>query len=144
VRQRPLTEHDAAGVSALAAELGYGAPAEAVASRLRSAAADPRQLALAAVDGEDRVVGWLHAAQLDHLQSPPCVEITGLVVAAGARRAGTGSALLAAAAAWAHARGVTGLRVRSNVVRGDTHAFYRRRGWREVKRQVVLEREAVG
>ena len=140
VSLRPLGEDEADAVAALATELGYGATAAEMLPRLRAVAGDPRQLALGAEDAGGRLVGWVHAHRSGSLQSPPAVEITGLVVTAALRGRGVGAELLAAVADWARALGVFRIRVRSNVARDATQAFYLGRGYREVKRQVVFER----
>ena len=42
--------------------------------------------------------------------------------------------------AWARARGLKEMVLRSNVIRERAHAFYRRLGYEEQKRQVKLRR----
>jgi GNAT superfamily N-acetyltransferase len=54
------------------------------------------------------------------------------------RSRGTGAALVEAAVEWAGRHGFRNLRVRSNVVRERTHAFYERLGFTRLKQQVVF------
>lgn len=53
---------------------------------------------------------------------------------------GVGATLLAAAEAWAAARGHDTLRVRSNVIRVDAHRFYERLGYERVKQSLVFQK----
>jgi GNAT superfamily N-acetyltransferase len=60
------------------------------------------------------------------------------VIDAGHRRQGIARRLLDRARAWALARGIDTLRVRSNSQRTDTHAFYLKRGFTLLKVQKVF------
>jgi len=95
-----------------------------------------QQVLLGEVDGAVR--GWLHAAEVHTVESPPYAEIVGLVVDDGHRGQGLGAALVVAAKEWARARGLGEMRVRSNVVRDRAHRFYQRQGFLETKRQAVF------
>jgi GNAT superfamily N-acetyltransferase len=61
-----------------------------------------------------------------------------LVVSETARGQRVGSALLAAAEAWAREQGFASMRVRSNIMRERAHRFYLREGYTEKKRQAVF------
>ncbi len=73
------------------------------------------------------------------VEADPYAEVGGLVVAAGHRGSGVGAALLAAAADWARARGLTRLWIRANLARRGAHDFYPHIGCRAVKDQRVYE-----
>jgi len=66
--------------------------------------------------------------------------VKGLVVASSARSHGVGSRLMEVAEAWALARGLREVVVRSNVIRDRAHAFYTRIGYQEQKRQVKFKK----
>ena len=87
-------------------------------------------------------MGWLHARERRELESEPCGKIAGLVVAAPRRGHGHGKALVQAALAWAAARGLATMRVRSNVIRQDTHRWYQAAGFKVLKTQAVFSRSA--
>lgn len=139
MKVRTAAENDAPTVARLASELGVPTDGAEAARRLAVIGADVAQIALVAeTDGE--VVGWVHVVESTSLQSGALVEIRGLVVAASARRTGVGRVLVAAAEAWATARGHEVLRVRTDVRRDDARAFYLGVGYEERKRQVLLTR----
>jgi GNAT superfamily N-acetyltransferase len=139
VRCRPAQSRDAAAIAALAGDLGYPTPTTEMAARL--ALVDGRgEHAVFVAESRGEVTGWIHVAAEFHLESGEFGEVAGLVVTPGARGAGTGSLLLAEAEAWARARGLASLRVRSNVVRADAHAFYGRRGYAFRKTQAVFDK----
>lgn len=120
---RTMTEHDLPRVAALSGQLGYPVALDVLRARfLRLAGRDGERLFVAEHGG--RIVGWLHVGTHDSLEADPCALIAGLVVDEGARRLGVGRALVAAAEAFARARGLPRMRVRSNVQRPEAHAFY--------------------
>jgi GNAT superfamily N-acetyltransferase len=87
------------------------------------------------------LLGWIHVAGQYCLEAEPWAEILGLVVDEDRRRRGVGCELLRCAERWARERGYRRLRLRTNVVRVETHAFYRRRGFEELKTQHVFVRD---
>lgn len=128
---------DADTLADLSGELGYPTTAGDVARRLAALAGDPAHAVLVA-DVGPTIAGFAHVAAPRDLISADCAEIQALVVRAGGRGRGVGRALVAAAEAWAAARGCTEIRVRSNVVRERAHAFYRARGYEVIKTQTVF------
>jgi GNAT superfamily N-acetyltransferase len=82
-----------------------------------------------------RVVGWVHGAEQELLESERRCEILGLVVDAEHRGRGIGRLLVAAVETWAEARGLGLVTVRSNVKRSESHPFYERLGYVKVKTQ---------
>lgn len=118
---RPALVEDAAALSALSHQLGYGRSAEAIGQWI-AGGGDSRVALVAENAGE--VVGWLEAHELELLQYPRFLEIGGMVVAEGLRGMGVGSRLIEEVIDWGRRRGHTEIRVRSNVVRDGAHAFY--------------------
>lgn len=90
---------------------------------------------------EEEVVGWLHVQGRELLESDRFAEITGLVVDQLHRGKGLGKSLLRAAEAWAREHGFKTMRVRSNVIRVDTHRFYEGAGYRVIETQKAFLRE---
>lgn len=140
IRLRRLGPADSRAVAGLCTELGYPCTEEEASRRLAELLPREDHLLLAAAGPDDVPVGWLHAAVRRQLTSDPAVEVVGLVVCESWRGRGAGTALLAAAEAWARSRGVTRLRLRSNIVREEAHAFYLRTGFIRTKTSHVFEK----
>jgi len=136
-RARP---EDAARLADLSTELGYPMTPDEAAQRLSELAAHEDH-ALFVADSDGRVAGWIQVSLPRIFETPRRAEIAGLVVDSAARGRGIGRHLVAAAEAWARERGCLAVRVRSNVVRERAHAFYRREGFRDLKTQLVLEKD---
>ena len=125
-------------IATLAGQLGYPSSVCEIRERLVEILEDGDQAVLVAESAEKEVVGWVHVFKAQRLIVDPFVEIGGLIVGEGQRGSGVGKALLAAAEAWAQDHGVSGMRVRSNVIRAGAHNFYERLGYCCVKRQNVF------
>ncbi len=115
---------DTAALTSLSAQLGYPVVEGDLHRRLRSLLDKPTQAVFVACDEDDQVKGYICAEQRTSLVAGAHVEITALCVDGSARRQGAGRALVLAAELWAHKRGVTEIRVRSNIQREEAHAFY--------------------
>lgn len=138
---RPATPIDAPGVAALAAELGYPTAEAEMRGRLERTMASPtREVAVVErVDGCVRtVLGWIELEERENITGGHVAEITGLVVAASARRTGVGRALIAYAESWAGSRGLKKIRVRSNARREEAADFYPAAGFDLEKMQRVF------
>lgn len=136
---RPARLADAAELARLAGQLGYPVDAVAMAARLESLLADPRQW-VHVMDGGGCLGGWITAERRLSLESGARVEITGLVVDAVMRRSGVGRVLLTAAENWAIGQCIDTVTVRSNVAREASHAFYLRQGYLRQKTQHVYRK----
>lgn len=126
---------DAPRLEALSETLGYPVVADDFAGRLARLLSRAEDVVLVAEVTSGRVVGWLHGAEQELLESGRRCEILGLVVDEGHRGQGVGRGLVAAAEEWAARRGLELMTVRSNVVRAESHPFYERRGYVRVKTQ---------
>jgi predicted N-acetyltransferase YhbS len=134
---RPADSQDAAALAALSGELGYPSTEDALVERLASVLGrDDHLVCVAEKDG--KVVGWLHAFVAFRIESPAFAEIAGLVVARSTRGEGLGRQLVQAASAWARLKGLRKIRVRSNVVRKESHDFYTHLGFESLKSQRVF------
>ena len=128
LRTRPATDADAPVLARLLAELGYPAPSDVMANRLRATRDDGGE-AMVAVGDDDIPIGL--ACMTTHVAlhaDAPTGYITALVTSSTARGTGVGRALVAAAESWARSRGCTKLSVTSAEHRADAHAFYPRCG----------------
>ena len=136
---RPAVAADAPRLAALSTELGYPMTPQEAAERFAELSRHADHTLLVADEG-GRAVGWIQVSLTRVFEAPASAEIAGLVVDAAERGRRIGASLVAAAEAWAAARGCGALRVRCNVVRDRAHAFYRRERFREIKQQKVFER----
>lgn len=110
--------------------------------RVQELAASPADAVFVAVDEAEQIVGWIHIARRVLLESGPFAEILGLVVDEAFRNCRIGEALVHHAEAWAHDRGLSEIRVRSNVIRERARGFYERLGYHVVKQQAVFRKSA--
>jgi GNAT superfamily N-acetyltransferase len=126
---------DAGAVAGLAGALGYPSTQADIVRRFRAVEHDPDSQVLIAEDEQETVIAWLHVCATRHIESDPCAEIAGLVVAEGSRTRGIGRTLMAEAERWARERGLAGVALRSNIIRSDAHLFYQRLGYEIIKTQ---------
>jgi len=127
-------------IADLSSQLGYPVLLEALERRFSRIASDAEQAVFVAETTDGRLVGWTHANPRRLLESEAFMEIEGLVVDASARRQGVGRALIAEVERWSLERGVTTIRVRSNVLRKEAHDFYPSVGYARLKTQHTYER----
>lgn len=143
MRLRKLRPEDAAVVAVLCGQMGYSVDEDVVAHRLDVIGGRPdHRLIGAELDG--KLIGWAHIHAdwtIDHGNE---AELLGLVVEEEQRGLGIGRALIGEAAEWAYKHHCTRVRVRTNVIRLRAGDFYRRAGFKEVKRQLVLDLPLVG
>lgn len=133
-----MTEGDAAAVARLTTQLGYPVEPVEQARRLADVLARTDDALLVSIDADASVTGWIHVRRSALLEESDLAVVEGLVVDESHRSQGVGAALLAAGEEWARRHGAATLVVRSRVTRERAHAFYRRHGFVERKRSVVL------
>lgn len=137
---RPMVVSDAGHVAELCIELGYDVVPADVAERFAGTADDQDHALLVAEAMDGAILGWVHVHRTKLLVSPPSAEIGGLIVGSESRRHGVGAALMSAAEEWARGAGCQLVRLRSNVVRTDAHAFYERLGYMNAKTSHTFEK----
>lgn len=126
----------------LTIQLGYTNEPVAFAKRLQLLMnSKTDSIFIALTDG--KIVGWIHSAYRFTLESPPFVEVLGLVVDANLRGQQIGKKLVDVAKTWSQAFEIEKIRIRCNVLRLASHEFYKHLGFAENKRQVVFECEPV-
>ena len=132
IQIRPAGEHDAAAIAALVGQLRYRAAADDIVLRL-AAIAQSADATVFVAESNDAVVGFVHVFGVTWVQMGRFAGIGGMAVAEGRRGAGIGTRLLAAAEEWARGNGYPVMKVRSNVIREESHPFYLGRGFAEEK-----------
>jgi GNAT superfamily N-acetyltransferase len=137
--RQPVAE-DAQQLAALSSELGYPATATEIAGRLAGLLERPDHCLRVAQSPSGAAIGWIHAHEQCILESDPWCEIAGLVIHASHRGRGAGRALVAEVEAWAKSRRLEVIKVRSNVVREESHPFYQRLGFARIKTQHVYRK----
>jgi GNAT superfamily N-acetyltransferase len=135
---RVATPADADGLGKLSGQLGYPADAATILRRLETVAVHHAGVVLVAVETQGGLGGFAHVEPRYLMIADPFAELVALVVSETARGQRVGSALLAAAEAWAREQGFASIRVRSNVLRERAHRFYLREDYVEKKRQAVF------
>lgn len=136
---RQMAASDLPAVTALCEQLGYPTSLEELTQRFARLNGRRGEYMLVAAHG-DSVSGWIHVRRVDALESEPHAEVWGLVVDDQLRSRGVGRALLETAERWAAAQALPLVRIRSNVLREEAHAFYTRAGYSIVKRQSVFDK----
>ena len=135
MRTRRMEPGDLDRVGELSEQLGYPVDPRPLRARFDRLSADASQALFVALDGADRVVGWINVQPRWLLEADPFAEIIALVVDARVRRQGIGRGLVTAAETWARTAGFERLRVRSNVTRAESHDFYLSLGFERLKTQ---------
>ena len=132
---RRAARSDAPRLAALSEVLGYPVAATELGARLERLLTSSRDVVLVAESAAGEVVGWLHGAEQELLESERRCEILGLVIDPEHRGRGIGRRLVGAVETWARERGLEQMAVRSNVVRTESHPFYERLGYARAKTQ---------
>lgn len=127
-----MSIEDCPAVAELCFELGYNVTATQVEEAWVSLQPNRDAVVLVAVS-DGKIVGWVQGTISTSIQTGRFLEVGGLVVTTGQRGTGVGRRLLAGVEAWAAARGLDRVRLRSNVVRREAHAFYERIGYEREK-----------
>jgi len=139
VTLRPAAIGDAAEIARLSRQLNYPVAADLMAERLeRALARNDQHVLVAEVGGQ--VCGWLQAQSAEIIESGFRVEIVGLIIDESARRRGLGRRLVQEAENWAVTLGAQMMVVRTNVVRAESHIFYRALGFQQAKTQHVYRK----
>ncbi len=143
MRLRQVKPEDAAALTELCGQLGY--PTTEDETRKRFDAISGRQdHRLIGAELEGALVGWAHVHADWTLDNGFDAYLLALVVHEEQRGLGIGRALVGDAAEWAFRQNCSRLRVRTNLARLRAGDFYRRAGFRETKRQLVLDLPLAG
>ena len=140
---RTATAADAARLAELSGILGYPVASSNLAPRLERLLTRTENTLFVA-EAESGVVGWVHGAEQELLESGRRCEILGLVVDPAYRSQGVGRRLVTAVEQWAANRGLEQMAVRSNVTRAESHPFYQRLGYTRAKTQHAYRKALSG
>ena len=140
---RRATAADASRLAELSEILGYPVASSSLATRLEHLLARTEDTVFVA-EAESGVVGWVHGAEQELLESGRRCEILGLVVDPAYRSQGVGRRLVTAVEQWAANRGLEQMAVRSNVARAESHPFYQRLGYTRAKTQHAYRKTLSG
>ena len=136
---RKIIPADAAAIAALSRQLGYHATEMETAERISQIENNSEHF-IRLVEISTHAVGWIHAFVSLHLESAPFAEIAGLVVDEKSRNKGIGQKLIDEVEKWAVEKKLNQLRVRSNIIRKETHQFYLNRGFQLTKEQIIFDK----
>ncbi|WP_419886578.1 GNAT family N-acetyltransferase [Paenibacillus sp. B-A-8] len=137
---RTATIDDTQEIARLSSELGYPLNIEQLEERIPEIS-NRKDHVIYVAESDRQLIGWIHASVRLLIESPPFVEIGGLVVDQQHRGVGTGKQLVEACECWAAQIGVNKLRVRTNQTREDAVRFYTRIGFSQIKAQFVLDKK---
>ena len=84
---------------------------------------------------ENKIVGWIGAAQAIMIEVMPHCEINGLVIDEYHRGMGIGKLLIDKVKQWAKEKGNDKIGLHCNVNRTEAHLFYEHLGFTEIKQQ---------
>lgn len=135
IKIRAAESRDAAGLAALAGQLGYPSTREQVEARLRGMAGDQERIVFVAEHAGGELAGYADLFLLRTIGADARVEVAGLVVDEASRSRGVGAMLMARAEDWAREKGCAVIGLRSNVIREGAHRFYENLGYRVNKTQ---------
>jgi N-acetylglutamate synthase-like GNAT family acetyltransferase len=134
---RLAKKDDAAAIAGLSEQLGYPTNPVQIEARLKQVQLLSDHCVYVAEINQE-IVGWIHAFHAIRIESEAFVEIAGLVVDASQRKMGIGRSLIHQVGLWAQNRQLQTIRVRCNVVREESHRFYEKLGFAEVKSQKIF------
>jgi GNAT superfamily N-acetyltransferase len=124
----------------LCIQLGYKTNYNEIKERLLKIIADENSILFIA-EQNSKVIGFIHVSIRSTIESGEMAEITGLVVDESFRGKGIGKSLVKGAEEWAKLKRQNTLRVRTNIIRTETHIFYRNIGFEEKKKQTVFQKK---
>ncbi len=137
---REAVVDDAQVIAALSGQLGYEMSIEHTQTYLSLLLNNDKDTVVVAIYN-GMVVAWMHVFYALRVETLPFCEIAGLVVDENIRGRGIGKLLIAYAKDWCRKMNGNSLRVRTNMIRTDTHRFYQQAGFILTKEQKVFTME---
>ena len=129
-----MTAKDAEAVNALSKQLGYPLSVEETVQNINAVLQTKDRTAFVA-EYENKIVGWIGAAQALMIEVMPHCEINGLVIDEHYRGMGIGKLLIDKVKHWAKEKGNDKIGLHCNVKRTEAHLFYQHLGFTELKQQ---------
>ena len=139
IRQSHL--QDADRIRILSEQLGYNSTLKQIEQRLKKIQTNAAHILYVATVINDYVVAWGHASVTDLLMLPNQVILWGLVVDENHRNQGIGKALIQSIEQWANQLGCAGIMLYSNIKRLETHLFYEKNGYTNIKQSLVFTKQ---
>ena len=130
---------DSESILELSEQLGYNTTIEDIKSRISKILNHSDNCAFVALEGT-KVIGWIHGFYTLRVESEFFVEIGGLVVHKNFRGKGAGNILVEQVTKWAKSKNTHLLRVRSNIIRIESHKFYEKIGFSMKKEQKIFDK----
>src|SRR6187401_2127844 len=134
ITTREMTEKDAETVNTLSKQLGYPLSIEQTLQNIKAILQSKDHTAFVA-EYDNKIVGWIGAAQAIMIEVMPHCEINGLVIDEHHRGMGIGKLLIERVKHWAKEKGNDKIGLRCNVKRTEAHLFYEHLGFTELKQQ---------
>ena len=131
---REMVIRDANAVNLLSAQLGYPLSPEQTFENIEAVLKSDKHIAFVAVQ-DNKIVGWIGAAQAIMIEVKPHCEINGLVTDEQYRGNGAGKLLIEKVKQWARENGNDILSLHCNVTRTAAHLFYEHIGFKAIKEQ---------
>jgi GNAT superfamily N-acetyltransferase len=129
---------DAERIAMLCQQLGYSVSGGEARRRLEHILFENRHVVYVAESPDGYVVGWVHVHARSLMVVDRHAEIGGLVVDEDYRGCGIGRRLMQHAEEWARGQGCRTVYLRSNVIRKNAHAFYKKVGYSVVKTSLTF------
>ena len=124
---------DSEEVARLTNELGYSASENDTKEWLICLLESSDHAVIVAAMENRSLLGWVAVEKRLSLETGYKAEISGLVVSFNYRRIGAGRKLVNAAEIWAAKLGMLKIYVRSNIIREESHVFYKNIGFSHIK-----------
>jgi GNAT superfamily N-acetyltransferase len=134
IEVREMNAGDTQAVNLLSQQLGYPLSIQQTLQNINAVVKSKDHTAFVAVI-ENRIAGWIGAAQAIMIEVMPHCEINGLVIDENYRGKGIGKLLVEKVKHWARAKGNDRLTLHCNIKRTEAHLFYEHLGFKEIKQQ---------
>jgi len=135
---RRIAPEDVEAITTLTHQLGYPLSKEQILQNIKAVLENSSDDAFVAVL-DRKIIGWIGVALSVQIEMPAYCVIRGLVVNDNYRNMGVGKMLIEKAKQWGKEKGTNKLRLRCNLIRTETHLFYKHLGFNETKKQTVFE-----
>jgi GNAT superfamily N-acetyltransferase len=129
---------DAEAVTVLSPQLGYSVSSSQTVAHIKQVLSLQDDCILVASD-DAKIIGWVHAFKAIRIETPPFIEIAGLVVDEAYRGKGIGKVLIEKIKIWSGEKNIFTIRIRCNTKRLKAHKFYTDLGFQQSKEQKVFE-----
>ncbi|SFC31718.1 GNAT family N-acetyltransferase [Bacillus sp. UNCCL81] len=142
IKYRIASTNDSSEIARLSGQLGYNVEKDEVIERLNKILGQNDHVVIVA-EIEGQLIGWIHAHGRYLIESPPYVEIDGLIVDSTYRGQKIGKLLVERCEEWSKLSGFKEIRVRTNETRLETLIFYEKIGFKNTKSQKVFKKELI-